>query len=167
MDGVMCSWPWELSKKKAPRHVKNQPNSWDDLLVPLNLCRICMTTIYEILPDGMACTDFDPFRSGQKTNNTDCGKSPAKKKEKLVCGKCTSCLQNMLGHYSFVFIFFRMVTKGSVSYLSSPCFSTSIGGIGGQPGPNVEFSPLCIGYQLYGGGNVKNISSKKFYKFKL
>ena len=38
-----------------------------------------MTTIYEILPDGMACTDFDPFRSGQKTNNTDCGKSPAKK----------------------------------------------------------------------------------------
>jgi hypothetical protein len=127
----MCSWPWELSKKKAPRHVKNQPNSWDDLLVPLNLCRICMTTIYEILPDGMACTDFDPFRSGQKTNNTDCGKSPAKKQEKLVCGKCTSCLQNMLGHYSFVFIFFRMVTKGSVSYLSSPCFSTSIGGIGG------------------------------------
>ena len=24
-----------------------------------------------------------------------------------------------------------MITKGSVSYLSSPCFSTSIGGIGG------------------------------------
>jgi len=26
---------------------------------------------------------------------------------------------------------FHHVTKGSVSYLSSPCFSTSIGGIGG------------------------------------
>ena len=48
------------------RHVEHQPNSWDDLLVPLNLCRICMTTIYEILPDGMACTNFDPFRSVQK-----------------------------------------------------------------------------------------------------
>ena len=39
-------------------------------------------------------------------------------------------------------------TKGSVSYLSSPCFSTSLGGIGGQPTEFVEFSPLCIGYQL-------------------
>ena len=32
-------------------------------------------------------------------------------------------------------IYYIEVTKGSVSYLSSPCFSTSIGGIGG----NVEF----------------------------
>ena len=32
------------------------------------------------------------------------------------------CIQN-----TFVVI----VTKGSVSYLSSPCFSTSLGGIGG------------------------------------
>ena len=31
------------------------------------------------------------------------------------------------------------ITKGSVSYLSSPCFSTSIGGIGGQPVENVDF----------------------------
>ena len=40
------------------------------------------------------------------------------------------------------------ITKGSVSYLSSPCFSTIIGGIGGQPVQNVDFSTVCIRYQL-------------------
>ena len=86
-----------------------------------------------------------------------------KKQEKLVCGKCTSCLQNMLGHYSFVFIFFRMVTKGSVSYLSSPCFSTSIGGIGGPA--RAKRGILAVMYWIsiiWGGGMLKTLVQRSF-----
>ena len=36
------------------------------------------------------------------------------------------------GTYWYIYIYYvNIITKGSVSYLSSPCFSTSLGGIGG------------------------------------
>ena len=48
--------------------------------------------------------------------------------------KCNSCrgegVVRTIVDWRFVFFGFK-ITKGSVSYLSSPCFSTIIGGIGG------------------------------------
>ena len=43
-------------------------------------------------------------------------------------------LRDPYGSYIYIYMYIYIyiyITKGSVSYLSSPCFSTSLGGIGG------------------------------------
>ena len=49
----------------------------------------------------------------------------------LVPGGCVYSGCNLVEYLSDTLVVGLKITKGSVSYLSSPCFSTSLGGIGG------------------------------------